>query len=788
MKKKFFQLRKTTAQVRKILFLFVFFFSFSPLVIPYADVATTVFQNIINNSEKLLQIGSLLWGVVIVRYTNQQDPREIALKFQEQKENTQTPIAAPGANSTPITGLREAVTKVTPGWEPIFKQNSIFADAFHQQYSYSIQQSLFEAARHSVHNYTREYNVPHIQRMLAREQELERQKYEYARNQEIEHQLRLQQDSQYRSHYEFLKEHAITLTEQLTYGSAADRLSAIKILFYNHKGKPYKNQLFGYDYYALNMLLNDLKDIFIDRDIPREQIGNTDIERSQKFFEQFKLRLERNSKEYIYICPAKFNVTREDALVGFITGFIERCERANPEQTRGWLTTIDQQTDHLSPFERLKKEQVTQHRTLFDHIQQAFKISWQQKYTNDGFARVGCPDPLLKSLNKEERKKISSDSKALYAFNTILLARSQRIEDLRETIGVSEYTDRATTRTCTDILYGLINQEINGATPCQQINYLVDHVTPDTLSYFFNPSGITKLTSINPAVSGIHGLRTVTTQLHRDILKRLNYLAALDAKQLQQKYLDQLQKTLTKAFKASSEEEAHAHLAQFDLLFPSVSSPHITAAELEGIFAQAEQLLQRKQKIAQPVLEEHAITWGPEQQDPKKEKKKEQEQLKLEEIHPEVRDLKKLQRAYDLFKDTPGAMGDGPLGRILRCGTKTAVKEGTLGTARGAMYELEKALDLIDQGEKILRFSMNEGGLEFDIITKNFWAECKAYDWEKISKKTMDTLQSKLPSQARIARMNGTKFHLYSRQAIPEWLRKWLLEKEITFFEDNNVT
>ena len=149
--------------------------------------------------------------------------------------------------------------------------------------------------------------------------------------------------------------------------------------------------------------------------------------------------------------------------------------------------------------------------------------------------------------------------------------------------------------------------------------------------------------------------------------------------------------------------------------------------------------------------------------------------------NPEVIDIDKLSQAVEMFGHTKGAMGkNGPLKQVLingKMGTDTKI------SLKGPMYELEKAIELANRGEIIIEFGQKIQSREFDIITETKVIECKNWDWDKISIDQLAKLKSTLPNLNRIAASKGKKFEFYSRNQIPLSLKKWLHEKNITFFE-----
>jgi len=158
--------------------------------------------------------------------------------------------------------------------------------------------------------------------------------------------------------------------------------------------------------------------------------------------------------------------------------------------------------------------------------------------------------------------------------------------------------------------------------------------------------------------------------------------------------------------------------------------------------------------------------------------------FELSNYHPSIGDLTKLEKAVELFEHTPGALTkDGPLYKALEFGKK-AVESADLSTARGAMYEVEKAVQLAEMGEEIVEFGKKfnlNGVREFDIITKNKLIECKNIDWYKM--KNIFKTQGKFGHQHKIAQKFGKIFEIHSKTPIPiEW-KNWFIKQGIKFVE-----
>ncbi len=156
-----------------------------------------------------------------------------------------------------------------------------------------------------------------------------------------------------------------------------------------------------------------------------------------------------------------------------------------------------------------------------------------------------------------------------------------------------------------------------------------------------------------------------------------------------------------------------------------------------------------------------------------------QETISLAGYDASLGNLKKLEEAANMFKNNASAVSkDGPLTKLLECG-KAESSTGSLATARGAAYELEKAHDLAKAGEKIIGFGRKIGGREFDIETATKLIECKNWDWSKVAANIKD----KIGQQLGIAKSVGKSFELHSKNSVPEDLAKWFASKGIKVVE-----
>lgn len=161
-------------------------------------------------------------------------------------------------------------------------------------------------------------------------------------------------------------------------------------------------------------------------------------------------------------------------------------------------------------------------------------------------------------------------------------------------------------------------------------------------------------------------------------------------------------------------------------------------------------------------------------------------------LDPALGDLTKIQKSESLLKSIPQAgKAQHPLVTLIENGQKNA-SSGHLGTARGALYELEVAAELEARGEKVLEFGSRidrvDNGLnrvvkEFDIRTKNKVIECKDWDWAAIQGDKITKYKSTFQEQNLIAKHHNQILELYSKQLIPDDWKIWFSKKNIIFHE-----
>lgn len=151
-------------------------------------------------------------------------------------------------------------------------------------------------------------------------------------------------------------------------------------------------------------------------------------------------------------------------------------------------------------------------------------------------------------------------------------------------------------------------------------------------------------------------------------------------------------------------------------------------------------------------------------------------------------DREKLKLAIELFKDTPGAIIDnGPLKKVLKFGI-TDSAEGKLAVARGAMYELEIALRLLQENKKIVAFGIKLRGSnsrnEFDILASDILVECKDVDWKDFNSEIAVRRRNVILQQKKVSNELGLGLRVYSKKEISAEKVEWFDKFNIEYFED----
>ena len=161
--------------------------------------------------------------------------------------------------------------------------------------------------------------------------------------------------------------------------------------------------------------------------------------------------------------------------------------------------------------------------------------------------------------------------------------------------------------------------------------------------------------------------------------------------------------------------------------------------------------------------------------------------FKITEYDSVIGDLNVLEAAIEKLQNVPGALeNNGPLLKVLELGKKGS-KPGQLNAARGAMYEVEKAMKLIECGEEImclgLRLKGTDGVREFDIVTETKLIECKDIDWLGKTKKDISDIYGQFGEQLAIAKTKNMVFQVCSKNVIPFEVKDWFIKNGIRFFE-----
>jgi len=159
----------------------------------------------------------------------------------------------------------------------------------------------------------------------------------------------------------------------------------------------------------------------------------------------------------------------------------------------------------------------------------------------------------------------------------------------------------------------------------------------------------------------------------------------------------------------------------------------------------------------------------------------------ITEYDPSIGDLKKLEVAVKKLKNVKGALGtNGPLRNALKLGKKSC-EPGELNTARGAMYELEEALELIEHNEFPLEFGKHlkfeSVSREFDIITSKRLIECKNRNWSKMTIQELENTKAKFGMQIKVAKGLDKIFEVHSKMPLPDMLKQFFRKNGVSFVE-----
>lgn len=155
----------------------------------------------------------------------------------------------------------------------------------------------------------------------------------------------------------------------------------------------------------------------------------------------------------------------------------------------------------------------------------------------------------------------------------------------------------------------------------------------------------------------------------------------------------------------------------------------------------------------------------------------------IAEYDASIGNLKNLARAVQLADKLPGAsVSNGALTVALKCGKKGNEVE-RLSTARGALYELEKALEVLDKENNIVAIGQKIQNREFDIVTTTKLIECKDISWVFKNAKDILDKQSIFRNQQKIALDLGKQFEVHSKRPIPDLWKQFFKERNIKFYE-----
>lgn len=155
-----------------------------------------------------------------------------------------------------------------------------------------------------------------------------------------------------------------------------------------------------------------------------------------------------------------------------------------------------------------------------------------------------------------------------------------------------------------------------------------------------------------------------------------------------------------------------------------------------------------------------------------------------------IGNLQKVQDGLHLLEKIPGHK------ELIKILENTGLKGNSAGiaTARGAMYELETAIDLINKGEEVIHLGRKVACIDevtretikiidVDIETIGKFIECKNYFWEKVPSDAIRRLEKQLQRLQKAASQNGKVLELHSKNKLPETLKAWLLQEKISFIE-----
>jgi ankyrin repeat protein len=169
-----------------------------------------------------------------------------------------------------------------------------------------------------------------------------------------------------------------------------------------------------------------------------------------------------------------------------------------------------------------------------------------------------------------------------------------------------------------------------------------------------------------------------------------------------------------------------------------------------------------------------------------------QEESTRRQFDPRIGDVTRLHEYAVFFEDTPGIKAI--LATLEKCGTGTGLKSyepsrkhGALNTARGALFELNAAYNLLLARHAIKSLRPIYEGLEFDIETDDYLVECKNIQWSRITGAREHALKKSLQRHHEVVKRQGKEFMFYSRHECPEHWCTWLANEGIVRLEHKEM-
>lgn len=406
---------------------------------------------------------------------------------------------------------------------------------------------------------------------------------------EYYHRVKLVTDANYAEAYKERFESLFSRIVSLVSASNGERIVTTQDLF-NH---PLHN-LHAQDRVDVTRFLQESRSLFVDEwGAPRPTISEKDRQKINKNFYLLLHDLTNHSAskdtvEKLRAAAQQISAPHETMFASLVSSYIKRLASGTPQEAKEWLFRI--KTNPQNMCEREYQKIITHHGDYFEQLHQTFKTEWKKHYTSDGFLKIGVNDPLLTSLSKEARKRLSKDKKERKLFNGKLAIRAAQHDVIKKELQIP-FLREVKAKKIDTCIYKLTDLVLDGATPHKKIDCLVDEVSEDIFPYFFDKKGITKLHRGQPAVTGASHFFKFATHRDKEILRRLNYLAMLDQQHVKQEYIDRLYRYLELASQAQQEEVAQRYLNAFNTLFPLVSCPQEKIELLHQAFAAVDQAL-----------------------------------------------------------------------------------------------------------------------------------------------------------------------------------------------------